>query len=123
LYNFFKIVPSQKKGRSGEMPHYFCPAEKMGRIVGNKEVLLSEEFLKTRLGTSQRDAMDGEIINRTKHIYCPFCRVGLLELVKIDPSRLSTPGSEDQHSLSIRYEYVCINTHCQAKFSGTCSWK
>lgn len=95
-------------------PIYFYPVERMGARIGRRKVLLSETFLKKRLGATQRDGLSGGLINRVKSVLCPFCKVNLLELEEV--------GHDHQAPMTLNYKYVCLNTRCGAKFFGKCSW-
>jgi len=93
-------------------------------VVSGKEIFLTNSFLRDKLRAGFTDAGVIQKGNRRlTHIGCPFCRKGILELIKVEPiygGGLGNPPRRKEH-IGNHYEYKCL-ADCGAYFSGDRRW-
>ena len=110
-----------------EMEFYqFFKAEEMGRVFGHT-IYLSEKFIREVLKEKGIWKEGLEFLDEKKKIrsvHCPFCKKGLLKLVKVEPiyqGGIAKIPQTKQH-VGCHYEYVCTNPKCDGVFKGKYQW-
>ena len=107
-----------------EFPKSF-KAEEMGRVFG-RTICLSEEFIREVLkekGIWETDLEFLEEKKKIRNVRCPFCKTGLLKLVKIEPIYEGrTKKLQAKERVGNRYKYICTNSKCDGKFEGKYQW-
>lgn len=104
--------------------NYEYPIDEMGITLMPKELphwmILHEHFIR---GKNLPISEYGAEIKKPTNVICPFCKKGVLQLVKVEPIHSGGPLSfSSRHHVGNNLEYNCSNEKCDAKFEGKSQW-
>jgi len=105
----------------------FYPQAEMGYTIDAEEphkVFLHESFLEEKLKASGSN-LGGFSGGTVTNVGCPFCKKGSLKLEKIQPHYAGNPRvgiPSIMHHVGNSYEFVCSNSKCDGRFSGSYTW-
>ena len=102
---------------------YTYKVEEMGTLLSPNTIFLFESFIRDKLKGNMLD-IDSLGEEKTTKVGCPFCKDGLLKLVKVEPKYSGGPRRvlSVMHHVGNKYEYICSNPDCAGKFVGTYTW-
>jgi hypothetical protein len=116
---------SKKSPQEDIQLNYLYPLEEMGHVPMPEEaphwMLLHKWFIRDKnLQTSNYAAE----IKKLTNVTCPFCKVGVLRLIKAEPFYSGGLGSRPSalRHVGDDLEYDCSNEKCDAKFEGRTQW-
>jgi len=115
----------EEKGKQKEMEFtYTYPVKEMGIEIASHTIHLFESFIREKLSGGRLDAEPVFQEERITKVGCPFCQKGFLKISKVTPqySGGPSPVPMTMHHVGNRYEYICSNPECDAKFMGTYTW-